>query len=394
MTPRVLVVAGSDSGGGAGIQADLKTIAMLGGHATCAVTAVTAQNTMGVSGVHAIPTGMVMAQIDAVASDIGLDAVKIGMIGSAETAHAMAKWLERAAPARGIPVVFDPVMVASSGSVLADGGTVEAFGRLMRAATVVTPNLPELFALAGREGEPEALATELAATHGCLVLAKGGHGAGEWLTDALVGPDGVVARWTGARIDTPHTHGTGCTLASALAVGLARGFAPELAAAGARGFVRFAMRDAPGFGAGHGPLGQQAVRLDLALDERPMLNQITLPASDYAASVGFYRALGLQQIVDTPPRYARFDGAGGMTLSVEVSAPPVLPATAQLFLQCCDLDATVERLEKAGVTIALMPENRSYLWRVAELADPHGNPIRLYDPAENRRFPPWRVMTT
>src|SRR3954465_6824148 len=141
MTPRVLIIAGSDSGGGGGIQADIKTVTMLGGHAMTAITALTAQNTVGVQEVHAVPTDMVLAQIDSVVRDIGVDAVKIGMIGSARTALAVAEKLDELP---GIPVVFDPVMVASTGARLADEATIAAFERLMDRATVVTPNLPEL----------------------------------------------------------------------------------------------------------------------------------------------------------------------------------------------------------------------------------------------------------
>src|SRR3569623_1876118 len=143
-TPRVLIIAGSDSGGGAGIQADIKTVTMLGGHAMTAVTAITAQNTLGVQAVMPVPTGMVISQIESVASDIGVDAVKIGMIGSAETAHAVADRLETL---RGVPIVFDPVMVATSGATLADETPIAAFERLMRVATLVMSNLPELEAL-------------------------------------------------------------------------------------------------------------------------------------------------------------------------------------------------------------------------------------------------------
>eukprot|EP01035_Chromulina_nebulosa_P006982 gene6982-9410_t len=142
-TPRILIIAGSDSGGGAGIQADIKTVTMLGGHAMTAITAITAQNTRGVQAVMPVPADMVIAQIDSVVSDIGVDAAKIGMIGSAETAHAVADRLE----GLSVPIVFDPVMVATSGSTLADDETIAAFGRLMRIATITTPNLPEWDAL-------------------------------------------------------------------------------------------------------------------------------------------------------------------------------------------------------------------------------------------------------
>ena len=145
MTARILIIAGSDSGGGAGIQADIKTVTMLGGHAMTAITAVTAQNTVGVQAVHPIPTEIVMAQIESCVSDIGVDAVKVGMIGSAQTAEAVADYLKRLT----VPIVFDPVMVATSGSVLADARTISAFHALMAVASVVTPNMPELNALGG-----------------------------------------------------------------------------------------------------------------------------------------------------------------------------------------------------------------------------------------------------
>ena len=240
---RILIIAGSDSGGGAGIQADIKTVTMLGGHAMTAITAITAQNTLGVQAVHPVPTEMVLAQIDSVVSDIGVDAVKIGMIGSAETAAAVA---ERLAMLEGVPIVFDPVMVSTSGSALADGATIAAFERLMALATLVTPNIPELEALGGEE-----IAIRFA-TH---VLAKGGHGEGPMLTDRLIGPRGVMKAWSNARIDTPHTHGTGCTLASAIAAGLGQGMDLVGAVERGRKYVREALSLAPGLGQGHGPMG-------------------------------------------------------------------------------------------------------------------------------------------
>jgi hydroxymethylpyrimidine/phosphomethylpyrimidine kinase len=240
--PRVLIIAGSDSGGGAGIQADIKTVTMLGGFAMTAITAITAQNTLGVQAVMAVPAAMVVAQIDSVVSDIGVDAVKIGMIGAAETAHAVADRLGQLA----VPIVFDPVMVATSGSVLADGETIAAFGRLMRLASVVTPNLPELAALGG---EAAILA------FGCHLLVKGGHGEGDEIVDRLLSPAGPAREWRDERIDTTSTHGTGCTLASAIAAGLGAGMALEDAVERARLYVRAAIAAAPGFGGGHGPLG-------------------------------------------------------------------------------------------------------------------------------------------
>jgi hydroxymethylpyrimidine/phosphomethylpyrimidine kinase len=275
---RILVIAGSDSGGGAGIQADIKTITMLGGHAMTAITAVTAQNTLGVQGVHPVPVEMVLAQMESVVSDIGVDAVKIGMIGTAETAEAVGEFLSSsiASPPssprkRGpnstqsptlsqedgwvpafagmtglIPIVFDPVMVSTSGGSLADAQTIAAFERLMRIATVVTPNIPELAALGG---------DAIAARYGCTVLAKGGHGDGDTLVDRLFNADGEIARWQDSRIDTPHTHGTGCTLASAIATGLGQGMMLVDAIARARHYVRAALLAAPGLGGGHGPMG-------------------------------------------------------------------------------------------------------------------------------------------
>ena len=240
--PRILVIAGSDSGGGAGIQADIKTITMLGGHAATAITAVTAQNTLGVQAAMPVPTATVLAQIDSVASDIGVDAVKIGMLGSAETAQAVADWLA----ARDMPVVFDPVMIATSGSPLADPETIAAFDRLIALATVTTPNLPELAALGG-----EARVRGI----GGALLVKGGHGGGETIVDRLIGADGTETCWTHPRLDTMQTHGTGCTLASGIACGLGAGLPLGVATDRAIAFVQAALAAAPGLGHGAGPMG-------------------------------------------------------------------------------------------------------------------------------------------
>jgi hydroxymethylpyrimidine/phosphomethylpyrimidine kinase len=262
-TSRILIVAGSDSGGGAGIQADIRTVTMLGGHPMTAITAITAQNTLGVQGVHPIPTAMVVQQMRSCLDDIGADAVKIGMIGSAETAHAVADVLETCS---GTPIVFDPVMVATSGSVLADADTIAAFGRLMRLATLITPNAPELAALTGlpvtREDEALVAGRALAGETGASVLAKGGHLPADLVADRLITPAGEDRAWADARIDTPHTHGTGCTLASGIAEGLGRGLPLPAAIARARTFVRSALLAAPGLGGGHGPMGHHKVRLD------------------------------------------------------------------------------------------------------------------------------------
>ena len=248
--PRVLVIAGSDSGGGAGIQGDTKTVMALGGYATTAITAITAQNTMGVTDVLVLDPVLVVAQIDAVLSDIGADAIKIGMLGSAAVAEAVADRLSRQ-DAR-VPIVFDPVMVASSGATLADATTIAAFERLMQLATLVTPNLPEL-AVLSPDGA-EALARRV----GTNVLAKGGHGDGTVLTDRLVRADGTNQCWSDARIATRNTHGTGCALASAIALGLARGDMLGDAIARGRRFVRAAIERAPDLGRGSGPLGHAA----------------------------------------------------------------------------------------------------------------------------------------
>ena len=249
-TARILIIAGSDSGGGAGIQADIKTVTMLGGHAMTAITAITAQNTLGVSAVLALPVSLVTAQFRAVVDDLGVDAVKIGMLGRADLAHAVADLLETLP--RHIPVVFDPVMIATSGAALAEDGTTAAMARLLPLASLVTPNLPELAALGGEA----ALLTQCRA-----VLVKGGHGEGETLTDRLLTPAGEEACWSDSRIHTRHTHGTGCTLASAIATGLGQGMALAAAIIRARAFVRAALLAAPGLGGGHGPMGHQAVRL-------------------------------------------------------------------------------------------------------------------------------------
>jgi hydroxymethylpyrimidine/phosphomethylpyrimidine kinase len=388
-TARILVIAGSDSGGGAGIQADIKTVTMLGGHAMTAITAVTAQNTLGVDSVHPVPAEMVIAQIDSIASDIGVDAVKIGMIGSAFTAGQVAARLESLrAEQPDLPIVFDPVMVATSGSVLADEATIASFGKLMKLATIATPNLPELKALTSEE-DPVAAALHLVGEHGCAILVKGGHEEGEAVADALIETDNMTS-WQGKRIETTSTHGTGCTLASAIAMFLAQGNSLTTAVARAREFVRIALLDAPKLGQGAGPLGQGNVRLDLGGGLR--LNQVTVTGTDYCKSVEFYRALGLKQIVDSPENgYARFEAAGGATLSVQIDPEEMISATTAVYLECDDLDERVERLARSGLAFEHGPRNQPWMWREARLRDPSGNIIFLYRAWEARRFPPWRI---
>ncbi|GMM61641.1 bifunctional hydroxymethylpyrimidine kinase/phosphomethylpyrimidine kinase [Novosphingobium pituita] len=245
--PRVLSIAGSDSGGGAGIQADIKTITMLGGFAMTAICALTAQNTLGVSAVVAIDPAMVASQIDACAQDIGIDAIKIGMLGSPAIAEVVADRIE----ALKVPVVFDPVMIATNGAALADPATIAGFERLMALATLTTPNVPELVALGGDEAM---------AARGVAYLAKGGDAHGPVVEDRLVVPGAPVRLWHSPRIETRHAHGTGCTLSSAIATELARGADLEQSIERARAFVRAALLAAPGFGAGNGPMGHHAVR--------------------------------------------------------------------------------------------------------------------------------------
>ena len=252
---RVLIIAGSDSGGGAGIQADIKTVTMLGGYAATAVTAITVQNTLGVSGVHAIPTEVVEAQARAVLDDIGTDAIKTGMLGDVAMVEAVARVLDSV---RGISVVVDPVMVAKGGAALLAAEAVEAVRRLLVSrAALLTPNAPEAEALTGlavRTTDDLRRAGDTLLSLGArAVLMKGGHIASERVVDLLITPQGETV-FEGERIETRHTHGTGCTLASACAAGLAQGMGLTEAVARAWAYVHEAMLRAPGLGGGHGPL--------------------------------------------------------------------------------------------------------------------------------------------
>src|SRR5689334_5580883 len=387
-TARILIIAGSDSGGGAGIQADIKTVTMLGGHAMTAVTAVTAQNTLGVSAVHPVPAEIILAQIESVVSDIGVDAVKIGMIGGAFAAEQVASRLERLRSEQpGLPIVFDPVMAATSGAALADEATIAAFGRLMDVATIATPNLPELKRLTSEE-DPVSAALHLVGAHGCAVLIKGGHEEGDALADALIETDNMTS-WQGQRIQTTSTHGTGCTLASAIAFFLAGGSSLADAVSRAREFVRVALFAAPDLGHGVGPIGQQNVRLDSGAALR--LNQVTVTGTNYERSVDFYKRLGLKQIVDNPPDYARFEAGGGATFSVQIDPDEKIIATTAVYLECDDLDERVEQLARSGIPFEHGPRNQPWMWREARLRDPDVNIIFLYKAGEARRFPPWRI---
>jgi hydroxymethylpyrimidine/phosphomethylpyrimidine kinase len=264
---RVLIIAGSDSGGGAGIQADIKTVTVLGGYAMTAITAVTAQNTLGVADVFEIPPRVVRAQIDAVMSDLGADVWKLGMMGSA--AHVRAVVEAFYAVGDGVPVVLDPVMVAKGGaSLLAEDAVAVIRDELMPIAALVTPNAPEAERLTGitvhdLDGQKRAAEYLINRLGAFSALVKGGHVDGDIIRDVLITRDGMRV-FESPRIHTRATHGTGCTLASAIAAKLAQGAALEPAVEAARAYLMDAIRHAPGLGKGHGPLGH-----NWAVRERP-----------------------------------------------------------------------------------------------------------------------------
>ena len=252
--PVALTIAGSDSGGGAGVQADLKTFAALGVYGVSVLTALTAQNTRGVQASHAIPPAFVVAQMESVLSDIRVDAAKIGMLATADVAEAVAEGLSR----RQLPLVLDPVMLASSGDRLLDGDAVAVLvSRLFPLATVITPNLPEAAALLGRdiattEDDVVRQGRALLGLGARAALMKGGHGVGDESVDWLVEP-GAVTRFALPRIATRNTHGTGCTLSAAIAAGLARGLALEPAVAAAKSYLTDALLKADAIAIGRDP---------------------------------------------------------------------------------------------------------------------------------------------
>jgi hydroxymethylpyrimidine/phosphomethylpyrimidine kinase len=256
--PRVLSIAGSDSGGGAGIQADLKTCSALGCYGMTAITAITAQNTLGVTGIHAVPAAMLEQQIDAVMNDIGVDAVKLGMLHDPEVVHVVARAIRRY---RWQNVVLDPVMVATSGDRLIAEETIGVLVReLFPLATVITPNLDEASLLLRRPVRDEAqladAADELLRLGTPAVLLKGGHLAGEQLVDLLLQVDAQPLRLEGARIESRNTHGTGCTLSTAIACRLALGDSLADAVTFAHGYIRESIAQGADVhtGGGHGPL--------------------------------------------------------------------------------------------------------------------------------------------
>ncbi|MGD0431747.1 MAG: bifunctional hydroxymethylpyrimidine kinase/phosphomethylpyrimidine kinase, partial [Acetobacteraceae bacterium] len=260
----VLIVAGSYSGGGAGIQADIKTVTALDAFAATALTALTAQNTLGVHAVQAVPLEFIARQIEVVMTDIGADAIKTGMLGDAAVIGTVCDALRR--HAADIPIVVDPVMVAKGGHpLLAPEAVASLRQRLLPMAAVITPNLPEAEALAGMAiatvADMRLAASALLSLGVPAVLLKGGHLPGDEVVDLLATANGIEA-FSAPRIQTRHTHGTGCTMASALAAGLAQGMSLRDAVLRARAYVRAAIASAPGLGGGHGPLNH-AVTVDI-----------------------------------------------------------------------------------------------------------------------------------
>ena len=256
MTGRVLIIAGSDSGGGAGIQADIKATSALGAYAATAITALTAQNTLGVHGVMPVPLDFLDQQISAVLSDIGADCIKTGMLHDSAVIETVLAAIDRDAP--DVPMVIDPVMVAKGGAALLQDEAVATLRRLLLPrAYLLTPNVPEAEALAGRAlakpDDMEDLARALLDLGPQAVLLKGGHMDGAIVRDLLMTQSGLRV-FENPRIETPHTHGTGCTLASAIAAGIAGGLALEAAVDQAEAYLHEAIRTAPGFGGGHGPV--------------------------------------------------------------------------------------------------------------------------------------------
>ncbi len=264
MQGRVLIIAGSDSGGGAGIQGDIKTVSALGSYAMTAITALTAQNTQGVFGIHPIPEAFIAQQIDLCLDDIGADAIKTGMLHSATVIETVAAHVPTS-----IPLVVDPVMVAKGGAPLLEAAALDALKTLLiPRATLITPNLPEAELLLGRtiasddadNADMKRAAEELLKLGAQAVLLKGGHGSGEILTDIIISRHQApvtqhLITLTARRIATRNTHGTGCAFASAVATGLAQKLSLEDSVRRAHAYVQAAIARAPGFGSGNGPLG-------------------------------------------------------------------------------------------------------------------------------------------
>ncbi|MBL6933764.1 MAG: bifunctional hydroxymethylpyrimidine kinase/phosphomethylpyrimidine kinase [Rhodospirillales bacterium] len=259
MQGRVLIIAGSDSGGGAGIQADIKTVTALGGYAMTALSALTAQNTLGVTAIHEVPTDFIAEQMRVVLSDIGADAIKTGMLHSSAVIETVSDILKTC----DAPIVVDPVMVAKGGAALLQDEAIAAMKeRLIPMAHVLTPNVPEAEALTGvsivDRDAAEHAARMLSDRGAKAVLMKGGHMTGgendNTVTDLLFEDGKLLEVFSSPRLDTRHTHGTGCTLASAIAAGLAQNLSIRDSVERARAYVWQAINTAPGYGKGHGPL--------------------------------------------------------------------------------------------------------------------------------------------
>ena len=306
--PRVLSIAGTDPTGGAGLQADLKSIAAHDGYGMGVVTALVAQNTHGVRSVHVPDAGFLREQLDAVSDDVTIDAVKIGMLGTADVVRTVTAWLREHRPP---VVVVDPVMVATSGDRLLDEDATRAVSDLLGLADLVTPNRPELDVLATLAGtesgsSPTATARIVARTWDVLVLAKGGHDDGDTSDDVLVSPDGTVRTFPGPRVATTNTHGTGCSLSSAIATLAARDGDWELAIGTAKTWLTAALRsaDALHVGTGNGPIDHGAVVRD------------ALPAPSWTDRWWTDVAGVLQETIDCPFLVGLRDG----TLDTDVFA--------------------------------------------------------------------------
>ncbi|MDB2415503.1 bifunctional hydroxymethylpyrimidine kinase/phosphomethylpyrimidine kinase [Rickettsiales bacterium] len=253
--PRILSIAGSDCSGGAGIQADIKAITVCGGYASTAITALTAQNTQGVFGIHEIPNGFIAQQIDLILSDIGADIIKTGMLCNREIIETISYILEGYSQ---IPMVIDPVMISTSGSTLLDPKAIESLKELLIArALVVTPNIPEAEVLYGKEinseDDVQAAAEYIKKLGAANVIIKGGHFGGGNVRDSLLSDDGFKF-FTSKRIETNNTHGTGCSFASALSTFIAKGISIENSVQKAHDFVHNAILTAPDLGKGCGPI--------------------------------------------------------------------------------------------------------------------------------------------
>jgi hydroxymethylpyrimidine/phosphomethylpyrimidine kinase len=373
-----MVVAGSDSGGGAGIQADLKAVAALGGHAMTTITALTAQNTLGVQAVHPVPLDMVKAQFQSVSQDIGVDAIKTGMLHSAALVELVADLVA----GLGVPVVVDPVMVAKGGDrLLAEDAVTAVKQKLIPAASLVTPNLDEAEALLGVEVRDEKAmaraAKDLVAMGAKAALVKGGH-----LEDS---PCDVLFDGTGLhvfkaqRIDTPHTHGTGCTLASACATLLARGWELPAAVERARLLVRRAIMGGLALGQGRGPvhaladlaprlaLGECLERVDQALNRLQAVEGLGDLAPEVRSQIGFALpgAAGPEEVIAISGRITSIDGR------LRAAGPARAGASrhvAKIVLAAMNVDPQKRAAMALRFDEDLLARARSLGWKVAEFS--------------------------